>query len=230
MRQSAMSTSDTDLTIQIERVDAWEPPQGQTGRGMLLRTTRGDVEAILHHESDTPKAIIWVCGAHGGFDGPADGIYRVLAEELKSQSITSLRVNYRHPGVLHESVLDTLVGVSFLKGIGHTDMVLVGHSFGGAVVISAAPFGPLVNAVVALSSQTLGATNASEVSPRPLLLVHGADDTRLAPKCSEMIYEWALEPKELVIYPGVGHGLRQCKDELHELLSEWIADKLTGRV
>ena len=228
MRQSVMSTSDTDLTIQIERVDAWEPPEGQAGRGMLLRTTRGDVEAILHHEADTHKAVVWVWGVHGGFDGPADGIYGVLAEELKGQKITSLRIDYRYPGLVHESVLDTLAGVSFLKSTGHTDMVLVGHSFGGAVVISAAPFGPLVKAVVALSSQTHGATNASAVSPRPLLLVHGADDTRLPPRCSEMIYEWALEPKELVIYPGAGHGLRQCKDALHDLLREWIADKLTG--
>ena len=117
---------------------------------MLLRTTRGNIEALIHREesSSTQKAIVWVWGARGGFDGPAGGIYGVLAEELKPE-VTSLRVNYRDPSVFHETVLDTLAGVSFLSATGHTNIVLVGHSLGGAVVIAAAPFNPLVKAVVA---------------------------------------------------------------------------------
>ena len=157
--------------------------------------------------------------------GPADGIFGVLAEDLRPR-ITSLRIDYRQPGVLHESVLDTLAGVSFLKASGYSQVVLVGHSFGGAVVICAAPFGPIVHGVVALSSQTYGAQNAANVSPRPLLLVHGEADTRLPPLCSETIFEGAKDPKELVIFPGAGHGLRECTDDLHDLLKDWIADKL----
>ena len=222
-----MSSQETELAIQIRSVEQWQPPEGQVGRGMLLRTTRGDIECILHREADTPKAIVWVWGARGGFDGPADGIYGDLAEELMP-GITSLRVNYRHPRVLQESVMDTLAGVSFLVGTGHSEVVLVGHSFGGAVVIAAAPFAEQVNGVVALSSQTAGAANAGDVSPRPLLLVHGTDDTRLPPQCSEMIYEWAKQPKELVMYNGAEHGLRECKEELHDLLVGWIRDKLNG--
>ncbi len=140
--------------------------------------------------------------------------------------MTSLRINYRQPGDLQESVLDTLAGISFLKGTGHTDIALVGHSFGGAVVISAAPISPLVKAVVALSSQTYGASGAASVAPRPLLLVHGEEDIRLPPHCSQMIYDWAKEPKELVLYPNARHGLRECKDELHDLMSDWLVQKL----
>ena len=94
------------------------------------------------------------------------------------------------------------------------------------MVISAAPLSPLVKAVAALSSQTAGARGADQVSPRPLLLVHGEEDTRLPPRCSQQIYEWAKEPKELVLYPGAGHGLRQCKDQLRELLADWLVRKL----
>ena len=218
-----MSTDDLD--IQISAVDDWDAPEDQSGQGMLLHTDRGDIRAIIHKGADTTKAIVWVWGARGGFNGPADGIYGALAQELTPR-ITSLRIDYRRPGVLQDSVLDTLASVSFLKAAGYSEVVLVGHSFGGAVVICAAPFGPIVKAVVALSSQTYGAQNAANVSPRPLLLVHGGDDTRLPPVCSETIYEWAQEPKELVIFPGAGHSLRECADDLHALLAEWILDKL----
>jgi hypothetical protein len=222
-----MSSSQDEFSIQIEQIDAWQAPEGQAGSGLMIHTTRGDIQAIAHHgqAGTSTRGIVWVWGARGGFDGPADGIYGDLAEQLKPD-VTSIRINYRDPSILHESVLDTLVGVSFLAGTGHTEIALVGHSFGGAVVISAAPFSERVKAVVALSSQTMGATKAADVSPRPLLLVHGEEDTRLPPRCSEQIYEWAIEPKELKLYPDAGHGLTQCKDELRELLASWLVDKL----
>ena len=217
----------SDLSIRITGVEPWDPPEGEPGRGMTLNTTRGDVAAIVHHhqEQRTTKAIIWVWGARGGFAGPADGIFRDLAEELKD-GITSLRIDYRQPNNIPECVMDTLVGVSFLVGTGHSEIALVGHSFGGAVVITAAPFSEDVKAVAALSSQTYGAQGAARVAPRPLLLAHGEEDTRLPPNCSEQIYSWADEPKELVIYPGAEHGLAECKDELREMLGDWLRRSL----
>ncbi len=44
------------------------------------------------------------------------------------------------------------------------------------------------------------------ISPRPILLIHGAKDDLLPVRNSYQLYEAAREPKELVIYPGVGHG------------------------
>ena len=220
-----MVSEEQELTIQVLSVGEGQLPEGQPGAGRLLRTTRGDIGAILHAGADTTRAVVWVWGARGGFDGPADGIYGILAEELKPQ-VTSLRIDYRHPNVLYECVLDTLAGVSCLKAIGYDRIALVGHSFGGAVVIATAPFSPEVRAVVAISSQTYGTARVAEVSPRPLLLVHGSEDTRLPPTCSEMIYEWADNPKELVILPGGEHRLTECKEELHDLLSRWIVEKL----
>ena len=216
-----------ELTLRIERVDPWRPPDDQPGQGLTLHTTRGPIEAILHRDIRTPgrAGIVWVWGARGGFDGPANRVYATLAEELKGE-ITSLRVNYRHPAVLPESVMDTLAGVSFLLGTGHTRIALVGHSFGGAVVIAAAPFSDAVTAVAALSSQTAGASRAADVSPRPLLLIHGESDTRLPPYCTEMIYQWAQEPKQKVIYPGAGHGLQECADEVRDLLRVWLVERL----
>ncbi len=202
-------------------------PEGATGRGVALSTTRGAIRAILH-EPDRPAggAVLWVCGARGGYAGPAEGIYETLSEELTALGLTSLRLDYRHPADLDESVWDALIGVEALRSRRCPRVALVGHSFGGAVVIAAAAFSPDVSAVVALSSQTHGAQGAPRVSPRPLLVVHGTADTRLPAWCAQRIYGWAREPKELVLYEGAEHGLRECRDELRELLGEWLPRRL----
>ena len=192
-----------------------------------MRTTRGDVNVIVHNnqEARTTKGIVWVWGARGGFAGPAGGLYRDVAEDLKDE-ITSVRIDYRLPNNLQECVMDALVGVSFLRGTGHSEIALVGHSFGGAVVITAAPYSEDVKAVAALSSQTFGARGAGRVSPRPLLLAHGESDTRLPPYCSEQIYSWAKQPKELVLYADAEHGLMECSEELREMLTSWLRSNL----
>jgi hypothetical protein len=118
------------------------------------------------------------------------------------------------------------VAVEFLRQNGAANVALVGHSFGGAVAIQAGTMSPRVKAVVGLSSQTYGAHQAGELSPRPLLLIHGSRDRNLPAICSQHIYDWAREPKELVIYQGSGHFLRECRNELHDLLKGWLIDKL----
>ena len=167
-------------------------------------------------------------GARGGFRGPADGqIYAPLAEELASAGIASLRPSYRQPNHLQECVLDTLAVVSLLQpGLGIRRVAVVGHSFGGAVAITTARYSQTVCAVVTLAGQTLGAQDAVLVAPRPLLIVHGEEDAVLPVNNAETIYQWALEPKEKVIYPGAGHGLRECRDEVFGLLREWLGRRL----
>ena len=202
-------------------------PDGTTGHGIEIRTNHGRIQGILHEaDQSTGGAVLWVCGARGGYAGPAEGMYGTLSEELTAGSVTSLRLDYRHPADLDECVWDTLMGLESLTSRGCSRVALVGHSFGGAVVIAAAGFSPEVSAVVALSSQTHGAQGVARVSPRPMLIVHGTADTRLPPSCAERIYEWAAEPKELVLYDGAEHGLVECKDQLHDLLTRWLPEKL----
>ena len=94
------------------------------------------------------------------------------------------------------------------------------------MVIAAATVSDQVAAVISLSPLTVGARGAGNVSPRPLLIVHGLEDTRLPPDCARQIHQWARQPKELVLYPGAEHGLRECRDELRDLLRRWIPEKL----
>jgi hypothetical protein len=156
-------------------------------------------------------------------------MYARLAEALQSQGITSLRLDYREPGVFPECVLDLLAGIAFCKGAGYDPVVLVGHSFGGAVVIAAGAASSHVRGVVSLSPQTYGAHGAGLLSPRPLLVVHGKSDTRLPYSCALQIYQWAREPKELVLYDGAEHRLDECRVELEKLLGEWIPATLAEK-
>lgn len=208
--------------MEIQEVLSGPTPQGDVGEGLLLRTNRGDIGAILHQALESRRAVIWVCGARGGFAGPSKGLYAHLAEAFQSQGITSLRLDYRDPNVFPECVLDLLAGIAFCKAAEYDPVVLVGHSFGGAVVIAAGAASSHVRGVVSLSPQTYGAHGAGLLSPRPLLVVHGKGDTRLPYSCALQIYQWAKEPKELVLYDGAEHRLEECRVELEKLLEQWI--------
>jgi alpha/beta superfamily hydrolase len=208
--------------ISIRQVLDGPPHEGDLGKGLVLLTNRGDIPAILHEATEAHLGVIWVCGARGGFAGPAKGLYAQLAERFKSEGITSLRLNYRQPNDFPECVLDLLAGIDYLKSAGYAPVLLVGHSFGGAVVIAAGAVSPHVRGVVSLSPQTYGARLAGLLSPRPLLVVHGKSDTRLPYTCGVQIYDWAREPKQLALYDGAEHRLEECREELESLLGQWI--------
>ncbi|OGO50332.1 MAG: hypothetical protein A2148_06615 [Chloroflexi bacterium RBG_16_68_14] len=201
------------------------------GEPIELSTRRGPLRCLYHRGRRGAGAVLLVGGIDGGFDGPADRIYPALAEELSRAGIGALRMSFRilrAPGPIEEGVFDVLAGVEFLCHEGAGSIALVGHSYGGAVAIEAAARSPAVSAVVALSTQTAGAQRAALVAPRPLLLVHGAQDRRLSPQCSRQVYSWAREPKELVILEGARHSLRQRREELRQLLVTWLRQRLAA--
>ncbi|MDZ7729319.1 MAG: hypothetical protein U5Q44_14665 [Dehalococcoidia bacterium] len=126
-------------------------------------------------------------GASGGVDGPADSLYERLPKVLADHGVSVLRLEYRYANELQECALDVLGGCSFLKGIGATDIVLLGHSFGAAVVISAGELAPIVRGVIAMSPQLYGTSRVEHLGV-PLLLVHGMSDTILGHEASEDVY------------------------------------------
>lgn len=209
-----------ELELTIQRVAVAPEPDG--AYRLMLQTSRGELYGLLHVCEGETGAVVMVGGASGGFDGPADHIYGRLAPVLVAAGVTVLRLHYRRPNEFEECVLDAMAGLSFLKGVGAEQAVIVGHSFGGAVAIRAGELSPLVSGVVAMSSQLHGTGNVQALAPRPLLLVHGMEDQVLEATASEIIYARATEPKRLVLYAEAGHGLLQCKDELFDLLADWI--------
>ena len=194
-----------------------------TPQKVAIPSADGSAEALLYRSPDSDRAVVWAGGWRGGEPGglPAD-----VARALLPRGVSSLLVRYRSPFELPACVEDALASVSLLERQGLTRVAMVGHSFSGAVVISAAPRSERVVAVAALASQTYGAARADLVSPRPLLLVHGTEDERLSTYCSEQIYSWARQPKVLRFMTGASHSLREAREELVPLLADWLESKL----
>jgi hypothetical protein len=217
---------DGDLELKITQVAAHPEPDGNLR--VMIGTSRGEIRGIMHPCATAPAAAIYVGGAMGGFEGPARDLYGRLADRLRP-SMSGLRIHYRRPGDLEECVLDVLAGVSFLRGIGATGgIALVGHSFGGAVVIKAGELSPAVAGVAALSPQLHG-TRTVEALGKPLLLVHGMRDGVLDHAASEDIHSRALDPKRLVLYAEADHSLNQAAASLEELLATWLPEVVATR-
>ncbi|UOQ52702.1 alpha/beta hydrolase [Hymenobacter cellulosivorans] len=196
---------------------------------LTLHTNHGEMPARFHPAQPTAPVVVWVGGAGGGLDGPACGLYPRLAAQLSSFGIASLRVHYRRPNYLEECVADTLLAVQYVVQQRQAPQVaLVGHSFGGAVVIAAGALSAEVTAVVAMSSQTYGTDLAPQLSPRPLLLLHGTADEILPAACSELIFARAREPKELVLYPDCCHGLDECREQVDRDVVAWLRQQLAA--
>ena len=214
--------------LEVEQVLAVPAHDGGVGQGLVLQTKLGDLRGILHKAEHSHKAVVWVCGARGGFGGPGPGTYTRLAEAFRDQGVTSLRLDFRQPNILQQCVQDLVTGIEYLKSTEHEPVVVVGHSFGGAVVIAAGVASDHVKGVISLSPQTFGTKMVRQLSPIPLLLVHGKADTRLPYSCAVQIYRTAKEPRELVLYDGAEHGLEECREELETLLGDWIPATLAA--
>lgn len=197
---------------------------GQSAQ-VQLNTSAGAIHGRLQ-EAAGDAAILWVFGGGGGLSGPAGGVYFRLGRQLYPRGITSLELDYRHPGSLQECVLDVRLGIEYLMKQGKRRIVLVGHSFGGAVVITAGAGSDAVVAVAALSSQSSGTASVQALSPRPLLLIHGTADDVVPDLCSRDIYRRAKEPKRLILYPACRHGLDECREALDRDLRQWLEDVL----
>jgi alpha/beta superfamily hydrolase len=219
-QNGADGTPPEDLTLSIKGVRA-RSSETPGELEVALDTNRGEITLYLHPCEGKTGCAVFLGGAGGGVKGPANGIYQRLGQELVADGVTSVRVQYREPGEFEECVLDALAACSFLKGIGAQQVVIVGHSFGGAVAVRAGELAPIATGVVAMSSQRYGTWEVERLG-KPLLLIHGKRDDVLDHAASQDIYERAVEPKRLVLLEGAGHGLQEVAEEVHDLLREFI--------
>lgn len=67
----------------------------------------------------------------------------------------------------------------------------------------------------------------AKIAPRPLLIVHGADDDVVPVNQAYELYERAKDPKELKIFSGKGHRLRVYPEVISFILT-WLREKNTN--
>ncbi len=203
-------------------------PVGEDGwHAVELVSGRGVTQCRLL-DADTARVVLWVGGAGGGWDSPARQLYPRLARLLAEvDGIGSLRVQFRHPTHLGESVHDVLAGLSFLAAQNADRIGLCGHSFGGAVVIRAAALSQASRAVVTLAAQSHGAEEIALLGPHcPVLLIHGMADHVLPPTCSRQLYNLARYERRLVLHDGADHGLDEVSPLVEREVRDWFRDHL----
>ncbi|MGB9939615.1 alpha/beta hydrolase family protein [Methanosarcina sp.] len=192
-----------------------------------IYTSRGRIDCHYYRAEKADKGVILVGGIGGGFDTPAEDLYPRLCADLKEAGISSLRVSFRYPTDLTEAVVDVLVGLGFLKAENLRGFGLIGHSFGGAVVVQAAFNDRSVKTVVTLATQSYGISPISLLpESTSVLLIHGEADETLPPRSSVYAYNMAHEPKRIKIYESAGHGLKEVSDEVYAEVRNWIVDNL----
>ncbi|MGK7878214.1 MAG: alpha/beta hydrolase [Xenococcaceae cyanobacterium] len=217
------------MKVAIQNVKV-EPIQ-DTYYPVRLTTSRGHVNCRYYSVPGTGRGAIWVGGVGGGllggWDSPAKGLYPRLCQELIEEGIASLRVRYRYENIPQESIFDVRTGLSYLENEGIKVAALIGHSFGGTVVIQSATMETSVSTVVTLATQRSAGSSVSGLAPQcSLLLLHGTADKVLPAFCSEYVYKLAHQPKRLILYEGAGHNLDEVSEAVRQVVRDWIVQKL----
>jgi pimeloyl-ACP methyl ester carboxylesterase len=195
-------------------------------RHIEIYTMRGLLTLLWHDppadRPSHPAALVLCGGAMGGLLGPAEGLYHRLGVEWAARGLAVVRVSYRRANDLDACTMDVAAAVQLVHGAGAERVVVMGHSFGGAVAVRVGVgLDPIVRGVVTFATQSAGCEPAAGLQGRPLLLFHGERDEILPIEASEMVRMLA-GTGELVRLPGDGHLLAKSGDVLWERLEEWL--------
>lgn len=195
--------------------------------------TRRGLLSLLWHEPEgegRPVAVVMVGGAMGGMLGPGEGLFHDLGEAMAAKGIPSIRLSYRKPNDMDSCCVDTAAAVQLLVGSGADTVVLMGHSFGGAVAIRVGVgLSEMVSGVVTFATQSSGCELAGGLQGKPLLMFHGDRDSILPVDASEVVRAIA-GTGDLHIMPGDDHLLAKSHDVMFDKVMSWLDDVFGERV
>ena len=204
-------------STQVEVTPTFRHRETYTQRGLLTALTHEPVAGTA-----LPAAIVACGGALGGVLGPGHALYHALGERWAARGVRFVRVGYREPNNLDLCAHDLACGVELAREAGAERVVVMGHSFGGAVAVRCAVVMPVsVVGVVTFATQSAGCEVAGALAGKPLLLFHGDRVELLPPEASHVVAAIAGHG-EVVMLPGDGHLLGRSDEAITERLDEWL--------
>lgn len=214
-----MASSDVMLTPTLRHIEMY------TMRGLLTILWHEPAEGV----TPRPGALVLCGGAMGGLLGPGDAMYHRLGVEWAERGVPVLRVSYRRPNDLDLCCVDVAAAAQLaIGGAGADKVVLMGHSFGGAVAVRVGVgLREMVAGVATFATQSAGCEPAAGLQGVPFLLFHGERDEILPVEASEMV-RMIAGCGEVVRLPGDGHLLAKSDDVIWERLEEWLPPLVTA--
>jgi pimeloyl-ACP methyl ester carboxylesterase len=157
----------------------------------------------------------------GGLLGPAEGMYQQLGDTWSSRGVPVVRVSYRRPNDLDACCLDVAAAVQLVADAGAQRVVVMGHSFGGAVAVRVGVVMDEVAGVVTFATQSAGCEVAPGLRGKPLLLFHGDADEILPVESSHVVAAMA-GVGDVVVCEGDGHLLANSAPLMSTRLDDWL--------
>ena len=158
---------DGHLKVEIRDVRPVPLPDGDAGEGLALCTDPGGSNRHSAPRPGVPEGGSLGLRRPGWFRRAGAGPVCSTGPIPDRQGISSLRLDYRQPNLLAECAMDLLAGVTYFEDLAHDPVVVVGHSFGGAVVIAAGAVSRHVAGVVSLSPKPTAPTWPGWWRPAP---------------------------------------------------------------
>lgn len=190
---------------------------------LTISTPRGQAHGLWRPSRQNHAAVLLLPGSDGALCGPA-GLYTELATLLQRNAAVA-QLGDRHTASLEERRDDVLSVLEALYRQGVERVALIGWDTGGVVALSAGARSPLVTGIACLAPDLrLDAVIRSDLatlSPRRLLLAHGAADSVVPQSVSILTHLLAGPNSELLLYPDETHDFTHSRAALLQRLAYW---------
>jgi dipeptidyl aminopeptidase/acylaminoacyl peptidase len=208
------------------KISGWYIPGRQPNAIILVHGIDANRTAILPEAAVLAEAgyhlVLIDLRAHGQSEGnEATYGYRealdvqaaidYLDARPEIEQIGALGVSYGGAAVARAAAIDSRLRAVAIENSYSSLPDAVEDAFDDRSIFPKWPFAPLLVALterrVGLEiSQVNSARDLATIHPRPVLIIHGADDPLFPLHHAQKMYEAAKEPKELWLIEGLGHG------------------------
>lgn len=199
---------------------------------LTFNTTRGNIESRYYPTYKSKTGVIFLNDGQKDWSSPAKSLYTNLAESLQiTKNISSLWVQYRDGKNIEESIIDSVVGATYLCQEQIEKIIVVGHSFGSVVGFNLASILPEVRLAIALTPPSEISSIIGEIpfSTR-LRYIHGGSDTTAIPDIEGLVLNNNLHSQQIRMYKDTGYDLEEVAFDLFETLQQWIVKESMYRI